>query len=140
MKKTIGLLVLLLTFLHVTNAQSLTENEIVGTWTVLQINVLTKLPEEQKKTTDMLKNAFLRSKFEFNSDNSFVFDFELEKMQIQNGHWKYNDFTKSVIIQDWKDKDTNNWKLMEIFPKREGDKIIFQFPELFIELVMNKEY
>ena len=140
MKRITGLSILILTFVFQINAQSLTENEIVGRWSVLQINVLTRLPEGQQKTIDLLKEAFLRSKFEFNADNSFTFDFELDKMRIQNGHWKYNDITKSFIIQDWKDKDTNDWKLLEIFTKREGDKIIFQIHDLFIELTMNKEY
>ena len=121
-------------------AQSVTENEIVGTWSVTQINVLTRLPEDQNKTIETLKAAFLRSKFIFNEDNSFVFDFELDKMRIQNGHWKYNDQKKSFIIQDWKDKDTNNWKLMEIVPKKEGTKIIFQLHDIYVDLVMNKDY
>ena len=140
MKHTTGFIILMLAFVFQVGAQSLTENEIVGTWSVVQINVLTRLPDDQKKMIDRLKEAFLRSKFEFDADNTFVFNFELEKMQIQNGHWKYNDRTKSYIIQDWKDKDTNNWKLMEIYPIREGNKIIFRFPELFVELIMNKDY
>ena len=140
MRKIIGIGFLVLSLSFQLHAQSFTENEIIGTWTVRQINVLTKIPDEQKKTADMLKAAFLRSKFIFNSDNTFVFEFELEKMQIQNGHWKYNENTKSFIIQDWKDKDTNDWKLMEIVPKKDGDKIIFQLHDIFIELVMNKEY
>jgi len=121
-------------------AQSFSEKDIVGTWSVTQINVLTRLPEEQNKTIETLKAAFMRSKFIFNEDNSFVFDFELDKMRIQNGHWKYNNQNKSFIIQDWKDKDTNNWKLMEIVPKKEGTKIIFQLHDIYIDLVMNKDY
>ena len=140
MRKIIGIVLLVLSLSFKLYAQSFTENDIIGAWTVRQINVLTKIPDEQKKTVDMLKTAFLRSKFTFNSDYTFVFDFELEKMRIQNGHWKYNDYTKSFIIQDWKDKDTNDWKLMEIVPKIEGDKIIFQLHDIFVELVMNKEY
>lgn len=69
-----------------------------------------------------------------------IIDFEFDKMQMPNGHWKYNDRTKSYIIQDWKDKDSNNWKLMEIFPVKEGNKIIFRFSESVFELVVNKEY
>ena len=140
MKKTIGFLILILLPALQLRAQSVTENEIVGTWSVTQINVLTRLPEDQNKTIETLKAAFLRSKFIFNEDNSFVFDFELDKMRIQNGHWKYNDLKKSFIIQDWKDKDTNNWKLMEIVPKKEGTKIIFQLHDIYVDLVMNKDY
>ena len=140
MKKTIGYLILILLPALQLRAQSFSEKDIVGTWSVTQINVLTRLPEEQNKTIETLKAAFMRSKFIFNEDNSFVFDFELDKMRIQNGHWKYNDLKKSFIIQDWKDKDTNNWKLMEIVPKKEGTKIIFQLHDIYIDLVMNKDY
>lgn len=87
-----------MTFAFQTRAQSLNVNDIIGRWTVVKINVLTKLPDDQIKTIDMLKEAFLRSKFIFNSDNTFVFDFKLEKMSIQNGHWRYNEYTKSFII------------------------------------------
>jgi len=140
MRKTTGLLILILGFVLQVKSQSLTDTEIVGTWSVLQINVLTKLPDDQKKTVDRLKEAFLRSKFEFNADHTFIFDFELEKMKIANGYWKYNDWNKSFVIQDQKDKDTNDWKLMEIFTKREGDKIVFQLHDIFVELVMNKDF
>ena len=140
MKKKIGYLILILLPALQLRAQSFSEKDIVGTWSVTQINVLTRLPEEQNKTIETLKAAFMRSKFIFNEDNSFVFDFELDKMRIQNGHWKYNNQNKSFIIQDWKDKDTNNWKLMEIVPKKEGTKIIFQLHDIYIDLVMNKDY
>jgi len=140
MKKTIWILILILVPSFQLMAQSLTENEITGTWSVKQINVLTRLPDEQKKSIEILKAAFMRSKFIFNADYTFVFDFELEKMRIQNGHWKYNVQNNSLIIQDWKDRDTNNWKLMEIVPKKEGDKIIFQLHDIYVDLVMNKDY
>jgi hypothetical protein len=140
MRRITGLFIALLAFTFQINAQSLTENEIIGRWSVVEVKVLTRLPEGIQKTIDQLKEAFLRSKFEFKNDNSFTFDFELNKMRIQNGHWKYNDNTKSFIIQDWKDKDSGKWKLMEIFTKKEVDKITFQIHDLFIELTMNKEY
>ena len=140
MKKVIGLIIFVLAFNIQIKAQSLTENEIIGKWSVVQINVLTKIPEEQKKTVDRLKDAFLRSTFEFNPDHTFVFDFEIEKMRIQTGSWKYNHDSKSFIIQDWKDRETNNWKLMEINTRKEDNKIIFELHDVFVELVMNKEY
>jgi len=140
MKKTIGLFIFILASGTQMLAQSLTEDEIVGRWSVTRINVLTRLPEGQEKTIEMQKSAFLRSKFEFMADHSFIFDFELDKMRIQNGHWRYNDYSKSFIIQDWKDKDSNNWKLLEIFTRKEGEKVTFQIHDLFIELEMNKEH
>ena len=140
MKKTIWILMLLVVPLFQLMAQSLNENEIVGTWSVKQINVLTRLPDEQKKSIEILRAAFVRSKFIFNADSTFVFDFELDKMRIPNGHWKFNDRNKSFIIQEWKDRDTNNWKLMEIVPKKEGVEIIFQLHDIYVDLIMNKDY
>ena len=140
MKKLTGLIVFVLAFYIQISAQSLTENEIIGKWSVVQIHVLTKIPDEQKKTVDRLKDAFLRSTFEFNSDHTFVFDFEIEKMRIQTGSWKYDDYSKSFIIQDWKDRETNNWKLMEINTRKTDNKVIFELHDVFVELVMNKEY
>jgi len=140
MNKAIGLILFILMHFLCINAQSFSENEIIGKWSVVQINVLTRLPENQKKEIEQLKDAFMRAKFVFNDDNTFEFDFELEKMRIQHGHWKFNDKSTSIIIQEWKDKDTNNWKLMEIIPVREGSKIIFQMHSIFIDLVMNKDY
>jgi len=140
MKKISGLIIFVFSFYLQINAQSLTENEIIGKWSVVQLNILTKIPDEQKKTVDRLKEAFLRSTFEFNSDHTFVFDFEIEKMRIQTGFWKYNDYSKSFIIQDWKDRETNNWKLMEIKTRKEGNNVIFELHDVFVELVMNKEY
>jgi len=138
--KITGLLLIIFTFILQVNAQTLIEDEIVGTWSVVQIKVLTKLPDEQKKTFDMLKEAFLRSKFNFNQDHTFVFDFEIEKMKIPNGYWKYNELNKSFIIQDMKDKDSNDWKLMEIYTKKEDHKIIFQLRDIFVELLVKKEF
>jgi len=86
MNKTICVFIVFLTFIIQIHAQSLTENEIIGKWTVSQINVLMKLPDDQKKMIEIMKEAILRSKFEFKSDNTFEFEFELEKMRIQNGH------------------------------------------------------
>jgi len=87
---------------------------------------------------DMLRNAFLKSKFEFKADGNFSFDFELEEMRIKDGHWKYNELTKSFIIQDWKDKDTDESVLMEIFTKKVDNKILFLLTESFFTLEMKK--
>lgn len=115
------------------------KTDIVGKWTVIKLNNLTQLPDEQKQTMEILRNAFLKSKFEFKADGNFSFDFELEDMRIKDRHWKYNDLTKSYIIQDWKDKDTNKSVLMEIFTETENNKIVFLLTESFFTLEMKKE-
>ena len=138
MKKTLGIFFLVVIFAIQLNGQTLTKTDIVGNWTVIKLNNLTKLPDEQKQTMDMLRNAFLKSKFEFKADGNFSFDFELEEMRIKDGHWKYNELTKSFIIQDWKDKDTDESVLMEIFTKKVDNKILFLLTESFFTLEMKK--
>ncbi|NQX81207.1 MAG: hypothetical protein HRT66_04320 [Flavobacteriaceae bacterium] len=98
-----------------------------------------ELPPEQKQQMEMLKTAFLESKFIFKDDKNFSFDFKFEEMRIKNGHWKYNDLTKSFIIQEWKDKETEKSKLMEMTAKKDGDKVIFLLSETFFTLEMRKE-
>ena len=139
MKKIIGLIFLLGSLGLQINAQSLTDKDIVGKWTVSKMTELGEMPNEQKQTMEMLKGAFLKSKFEFKTDQNISFDFEFGEMQIKNGHWKYNDSTQSFVIQEWKDKDTDKCKLMEIYTKKEGDKILFLLSESFFTLEMIRE-
>ena len=139
MKKTIGILFLLGMFGIQINAQTLTDNDIIGTWTVVKISNLLEITDEQKQAAEILKSAFLKAEFDFRADNVFSFDFEFEDMRIRNGHWKYNDLTKSFIVQEWKDKGTDDRILIEIFTKKEDDKILFLLAESFFSMEMRKE-
>jgi len=139
MKKIIGLFFLFGALGLQVKAQTLTDKTIVGKWSVTKVTELTEIPVGQEKTMEMLKIAFLKSKFEFKADHNFTFDFEFDEMQIKNGHWKYNDVTKSFVIQAWKNKDTDKWKLMEIYTKKEGAKILFLLSESFFTLEMKQE-
>jgi len=139
MNKILGPLILSVILATQIHGQTLTKTDIVGKWTVEKVIFLTQLPDEQKQTMEMLKNAFLKSKFDFKADSNFSFDFEFDDMRINDGHWKYNVLTKSFIIQDWKDKDTDGSILMEIFAKKESNKILFSLAEAFLTLEMLKE-
>ncbi|MDG1476726.1 MAG: hypothetical protein P8Q14_06245 [Vicingaceae bacterium] len=139
MKKSLGLLIILAVFVLKTNAQTLDETNITGTWSVERVNNLIELPPEQKEQMEMLKAAFLESKFIFKDDKNFSFDFKFEDMRIKDAHWKYNDLTKSFIVQEWKDKETDKQKLMIISTKKEVNKIIFFLAESFFTLEMRKE-
>ena len=139
MKKVKVLIIWLLFVVFQVNAQNLTQEEIIGTWTVKKVQSLAESSGENKKIMEMLMDAFLKSKFHFKADYNFTLDFSFDEMKIKNGHWKFNPDTNSIIIQEWKDKDTNKWKLMEIIVKKESDKIIFQLLESFLVLEMKKE-
>jgi hypothetical protein len=122
-----------------TKAQSLTESEISGVWKVAKIHILNKIPQDQKQTLELVTKAFLKSKFNFKPDKNFSFDIEFNDIKIKNKYWKLDKLTQSFIVQDWKDKDTNKSKLMEIATRKDGNKILFMISETFLELEMLKE-
>ena len=121
------------------SAQTLIKNDIVGTWKVLNVNTVTELPKEELQTMEMLKSAFLKSKFQFEANQRFSFDFLFEEMAINSEHWKYNKATNSYIIQGWEDKDGNETILMEIKVRKENGKVFFFLSESFLFLEMKKE-
>ncbi|ALO16971.1 hypothetical protein L21SP5_03358 [Salinivirga cyanobacteriivorans] len=138
--KHLFIIVFFITFLGLNiGAQTLTDSDIVGTWTVKKVNLLIELSEEQKQKMKVLEDAFLNSKFEFEADKNFSFLFEFKDMEIQNGHWKYDELSNSFIIQEWKNKETDKGKLMAIKGKREGEKILFFLDESNLVLEMEKE-
>lgn len=140
MKKGILLLCLFLTIGLQTKAQQCTENEIIGTWSVIKVQFLSdKIPNDKKQMIEMLKESFLKSKFIFKTDHNFTFDFSFDEMRIKNGHWKFNPTTNSILIQNWNDKEKNNSALMEIFIKKVSDKIIFELSETMLSLEMKNE-
>ena len=140
MKKGIILIFLFITIGLQIRAQQFAENEIIGTWSVLKVqNLSDEIPNDKKKIMEMMKESFLKSKFIFNADHNFTFDFSFNEMRIKNGHWKYNPTNSSILIQDWKDKEKNNSFLMEIFIKKDGEKIIFQLAETMFSLEMKNE-
>ena len=141
MKKQIILILLLIS--SITYGQNITEKEIVGTWKVEKISGdFPDMPAEQQKQMDALKNAFLKSSFEFKKDKRFNFniDFmtELDEM-MKNVHWKLNSNKTEIIIQEWKDKDTDKYHLMGINVSTRNGKIYFMLTESPFLLEMKKK-
>ena len=122
-----------------TKAQSMTESEILGVWKVAKIHILNKIPPEQKQTLELVTKAFLNSNFNFKKDKNFSFNIEFNEIKLKNKHWKLDKLTQSFIVQDWKDKDKYKSKLMEITTRKDGNKILFNIVESFLELEMIKE-
>jgi len=140
MKNRIFSTLLLLTVITVKAfSQQISEKEIVGKWMVVKVNLTdTNIPKDQKEMIELLKDAFLKSSFSFKEDKSISFDFEIEGMQISKGHWKFNPSNNTLVIQEWKDRNTNDFILMEISIRKEGEKILFSVAETFLELEMKK--
>lgn len=140
MKKISLLLILLLALTNHVNAQTFKENDIVGTWIVLNVELQNDtISKEKKQIVEVLKESFLKSKFIFMADHNFTFDFPFEEMRINKGHWKLNPTTNTILIQDWNDKEKNHSGLMEITVKKVGKKLIFDISETMLLLEMKKE-
>lgn len=140
MNRILQSLTLILLFSLHSKAQALTEKEILGTWKVVQIFVPeNKVKADQKQAMDMLKGAFLKSKFRFGADRKFTFDFALPGMQVNNGRWNYNAATKTFVIKDWNDKSAGAGGLMEIETKKTGSKIVFRLADSPFSMEVMKE-
>lgn len=121
------------------DAQSLTETEIVGSWSVSKVNVLdSNVVKEQKDQFNLLKEAFLKSKFIFKADHKFLFDFSYEEMKVKDGYWRQDKSTNNFIIHDWVDKDTKKYVLMDISANKEGNRILFYISQIPFELEVKK--
>lgn len=139
--KTLALITLLIICKFRASSQDLNEKEIIGTWKVLKIQVEPNNPfsADKKAELEILKSAFLKSVFYFKEDHNFTFNLEIDDLKITKAHWKYEEATKSYLIQEWKDKNLKKPLLMEITTKKIGDKIIFMISESFFELEVRKE-
>ncbi|TXE15470.1 hypothetical protein ES692_16550 [Psychroserpens burtonensis] len=91
---------------------------------------------------DDLKSAFINSTFEFKENNRFNLniDFmkELDEM-MKNVHWKWNSDKTEIIIQKWKNKDTDKYQLMGIQISEKDRKMYFVMTELPFVLEMKKK-
>ena len=141
MKRLLVFVTALLVFCEL-RAQTLSEEDLVGDWRVVQIHEISdKMPSEMRQEMEMMRNAFLTSKFQFKPNKNFTFDFSLfdGEIEITNEHWKLDRQTGNVIIQEWKDKDKEKPVLMGIEVLRQAGKTIFVLQETFFSLEVEKE-
>lgn len=141
MKKLVLLPLILGAILAQMHAQSLTSNELIGKWTIVEVvSSMENVPAEYQQRMETVKERFKNSKFEFSVEQRFSFDTSLPELKAMKGYWNYDDKTGSYLIQDWSDRGTNEDILMWIYAKRDGDKTLFQLNEtpLVFEVVKSK--
>ena len=131
MKKNIFLILILLS--SISYGQTLNKENIVGIWKVEKIiGDFPKMPAEQQKIADDLKSAFMKSTFEFKENNRFNLNIEFMKEldeMMKSVHWKFNSNKTEIIIQEWKDKDTDKYQLMGIQISERNGNIYFVMTE-----------
>ena len=114
--------------------------DIVGKWKVVRVQMAAaKLSKEERARFQSVKQSFLKSKFDFAADQHFSFDFALKVMQIKKAHWKFSNNSKSYLIQNWKDRLSNESILMEVMVQERDDKIYFLVSETPFILQVEKE-
>ena len=139
MKYLIAVL-LLLSFASNANCQSITELDLVGTWKTTNVINISEVPKEQEKNMEILKAAFLMSKFEFKADkksNFLIPDFKV--MEIRNERWNFNSDQQIITIQEWKDREFKKRSLLDIEIIFEDEKTFFQIVDLPLKLEVIKE-
>jgi len=139
MKNLIALIIFLFATMQ-TQGQTISEKELTGKWKVVKVDML--VPDVRKEQTDkieMLKKAFLRLTFEFKADKHFTFDIDIPEYKLANAHWKINNNTNTIQIQDWKDKDSDKSLLLELSALKENGKTVFIISEMFFSLEVVRE-
>lgn len=140
MKKNLILFLILLS--SISYGQTLNEERLIGIWKVERIIAdFPKMPAEQQKKMDDLKGAFIKSTFEFKENNRFNFNIEFIKEideMMKNVHWKLITNKTEIVIQEWKDKDTDEYQLMGIQISEKNGKIYFVMTESPFVLEMKK--
>lgn len=134
MKKLINITILLLVSSSL-YGQNFTQSKLTGTWKVVKIiGDVSNMPSEY--------TSFLHATFVFKKNKSFHFNSKVEElnrvMKNCRCRWKLN-LDKSVIVQKWKDKDSNKKQLMNIKIYKRDKKIYFLL-EATLLLEMKKIY
>lgn len=124
------LVLLILISLLITKAkgQDLTSDDLIGVWKVVKIE-LTRTTKESKEQLKVLEPAFMKSKFELKKDENFNFPIDFSDIAIKNAHWRFNSFTNTILVQEWKDKNSKGSLLMEIQVIKVGEKTYFLLTE-----------
>jgi len=141
MKKTklITFIILFITLLSY--GQDLKRDDLIGKWKVTNIKgEFPPMPHKQQKIMDSLRKAFKESTFEFKSDNNFNFNIDFIEIgeMMKEVHWKYIPEKSIILIQDWKDKETEKSGLMEILVTKQFEKIFFTLSESPFTLEVKK--
>lgn len=124
--------ILFILFCSVSFGQEINEAELIGTWKIVNIDGdFPQMPEEEQKKMDALKDAFKNATFDFKKDNYFNFNIDFIEIgeMMNNVHWKFNSGKSEIIIQDWKNKDTDNYHLMDIIVSKRNGKTFFIMTE-----------
>ncbi len=140
MKNTILLIILLLAR-SVSYGQSITEAGLIGKWKVVRlIESKSDLPADNEAMVPSIRTAFSKSTFEFKSDKHFDFniDFPLIGKKIKNVHWKFNVKNSKVTVQEWVDRNTNNYILIDIIISVKNGQTLFELLESPFTLQVEK--
>jgi len=131
------LIIILFIFSISAKSQSLSENDIIGTWNV--INMQSKIQNPNMKP---LIDAFKKGIFKFNENKNFELSsiksnslFAMVSEMTKGTKWKYNSETNLIRIGTEDDK----YSTMGIQLITKNNKIVFYLEESTLKLEMKKQ-
>lgn len=120
----------------------LSENEIVGTWTVHEVNMKSSNNSEQEtQASGITEELLLQYNFVFKSDRQFVYMIAGQELPFGNLIWKYESVSGSFSIINVDKSGTSEELMMKLNVNKFLNKIRFEIisSKPNITLVVSKE-
>ncbi len=119
------------------NAQSISEQDLIGDWSATKLHPQSNnVPEEIMQQISVIHEAFLNSKFLFKENHLFSFDTPIDDLKKEKAFWDLNPQTGTIEVSDTEEK--NSPMLMEITVIKEDGKIFFMIEETFFTYEVKK--
>lgn len=137
------LLTAFLFFPFIINAQTITQSEVVGTWTAIDGKVTSaELPADVKQMMAMMIDGFKESTWTFNENGTFRIKFKenlspvMEEMKfLDNKLWKFNNSNNLIQIGTKED----NYNHLVLTTKKTDSGMNIYFSDTPIYLTLKKE-
>ena len=121
-------------------AQSVSTEELKGTWTVASVTYAANdYTSAELARVEPLRKAFLDATFTFKKKKHFTFSINFEGLGIKDAQWQLDDTAHAIVIREWKDKGSGKSELMLIKTKKDNGRIIFMLDETLLVLEMKKQ-
>ncbi len=113
-----------------TNAQTITEKEIIGKWKVKIVEEMTKTTSKAETAKmDSVKKAFAKAIFTFEKDKKFTLDISIPELKVKAAFWQFLKNEEGIRISEKINASFEN-AMFQIDIKKEKKKIYFLIEEI----------
>jgi hypothetical protein len=132
MKYTLCFLAVCLLASHHVAAQ-VTEQTLVGTWTVKKVNVIESRavdPPSDPKQLNIFKQLFEKMVFVLKADHSCSIKMAMTDARVPKGYWTYDTVSSKIEIINWQNRNNDPpSKMFELFLKDKGGQMLWVMDE-----------